>query len=158
METNPIEDPNGQTNSPPTKNLYGVRGWLLVLCIYLTIFVPLAYLASISDLKSSEFKSTRQALGLFCFGLYFITGILLWRKTKIGLILARAVCVVAALESFGAEFDALTSRIQRLDIIILTSFQLLVPVIWFVYLGWSRRVKVTFSKSRSETSQPPLPV
>ena len=181
----PIE---GQTSSlpggksTPDSPLVGVKGWLLVFCVLLTIVVPLlalwnlvsewAVVAHIAEGPYADYLSTIRlivvlnemvAIPLAAFGVY--AGIALWsvkpnavRIAKIGLVASLAYnllwpLVLEAVSDLPREIhNAMISELANGARNALISF-----AIWFTYLYRSKRVRATYFPSMAERDESRAP-
>lgn len=154
--------------SPPTERvseLYGVRGWLLLFCIWLTFLAPIGYLNEIGNigkviLDSQRFGvSTSGSLNFFLWFtvlayvalclISFTAGVALWTKSKIGVPSAHLYlrCMLASAWIIGLWGLGLIN--DDPDMLARLMFQVLwCTVLFFVgesYLLKSARVRATFS-------------
>jgi hypothetical protein len=127
-----------------------VRGWLLFLCILLTVWNPaaLAWLAA----SRVEGAGLASALAVVVLGIRLVVtsigvaaGLALWHKRAGAVALAKASLVLSALEAVGR----LSTRLGLSDAPPGTRLQLALAVIayngaWYFYLEKSRRVRATY--------------
>jgi len=134
----------------PVGELRGVGGWLLVFCIWVTIFDPLMDLRLLPYLR---YLSTNPMLllsfGLTAFGV--VIGILLWGGNRAGLMLLRAYFpVVAILSVFGlVRYLAAMQRVPFEPWFLWTLVSswgrvLVFLVVWVWYFRVSVRVRNTY--------------
>ena len=147
-------------------DLYGVRGWLLLLCIYLIIVMPLIAIlgaigmlqlaASAPDLRGTLISEGVSALALAGFAAY--AGWALYRMRPkavkiakaylitmlvlsiLGLILASAFAVSQAPDN--APLNTL-----RTSAMVAILWPAILSMAWLVYLQRSKRVRATFPKT-----------
>jgi hypothetical protein len=132
--TGPLVDPHA---APPKK----IGGWLLTLCVWMTVISPLFSFAGISDLQSDS--AIYLALGLIVFSL--VSGVFLWRGSSVGLVLTKTfLFVIIGLVSIGTISAVSNGRPNAVP---LAAVQLAVPIAWLVYLFASRRVRDTYRDS-----------
>ena len=128
-----MDTPTNQTDSAPK----GVGGWLLVLCIWMTIISPLFSFAKLHELGETEMYF---GLGLIVFSI--VSGILLWCGKQVGVVLVRTYLIIVLVLNLIVILTLVNQ--QRSDRVVLVLFQSAVPVAWLVYLSASKRVKATF--------------
>jgi hypothetical protein len=152
-------------------DLKGVGGWLLVLCLLLTVldpFVALSYLfaqtqeaAGISDLQVEVFRffvvQGALAIGLAVFSMY--AGLSLWKIAPKAIRTAQYYLMTEAAFSFLPFFLPALLGVSddfRSDVVV---FDLLNAVaatayasIWYAYLSRSRRVTNTYREEPEETT------
>ena len=116
--------------------LYGVGGWLLVLCIQLTIIGPLLSFAQLSATAITNFQWL-WGIVLILFSL--VTGILLWTKRRIGWQVANVF--FWSMSGLAWLFVFLDSSSQYISQAIAMS---VVSGIWLPYLNKSKRVLNTY--------------
>jgi|SRR5882672_8041716 len=127
---------------PP--ELYGVRGWLLFLCIVLMVFVPIGVLIELwSVWQRPSLTSAGQSAALLTTvvdvlvaGLAISAGSYLYRMRPVGVRLAQiffivrlVIAIAAALENRSAE----------------AVLAVVVSAAWLIYLFRSERVRVTYA-------------
>ena len=126
MNSNPPESaipPSG----PP---LVGVRGWLLACCLWFSLVEPvLTLLSSPRNTELDQFGVARSGI-VIC--LSVAAGVLMFFRKRIGVVLARAQCVVGVLFGVIAALNGAGAL-----------WHLIIPISWFVYLGRSKRVRQT---------------
>jgi hypothetical protein len=142
----------------------GVRGWLLLLCIYLTIIIPIYYLSlfrliyliltELNPVPSNQLLwIPDKLLDLNIMVFSFYPGICLWRvRTNAVKITKRFfICVIACkLTIMGVSLihGILTNPNSSIvTFIIGTYFDIIgiVPIVfWYAYLSKSKRVRVTY--------------
>jgi len=115
---------------PTAPSLVGVRGWLLVCCVWFSLIEPVfALLSSPGNTELDQFGVARSGVVI---GLSAAAGVLMFLKKRIGVVLARAQCVVGVLFGVIGTLNGVGGL-----------WQMVISVAWFVYLGRSRRVKQT---------------
>jgi hypothetical protein len=143
--------------------LRGVKGWLLLLCLLLTIFDPFVIIATLFVV--SDGMAARHDVGRDMFRLVLVTGVLkialavfslyagvsLWRILPRAVALARAYLVAVALSSVALLFlPALFGRAVTLSKALSQEdiFNVMLTVIyaflWLAYLARSKRVQATY--------------
>jgi drug/metabolite transporter (DMT)-like permease len=119
------------------KQLIGVQGWLLFLCVIMAILSPLTiFLNALST--NIPFVATIQVLYS---ALSVMSGVLLWRSKKIGLKMAKITLFVYV---GVVVLSGLAYQHESSYMVGLTLGAMVYPAIWFTYLTKSRRVKNTF--------------
>jgi len=141
----------------------GVKGWLLLLCLILTLVNPVA---SICNLYSS-FKITSPffnvypglrvititdvvlSMGIVCFSIY--AGISLWRIRPNGVAIAKAFlltfmgyAVTANILPFLAGLPANANEAMTAQAFIGVLRSAIFVFVWYIYLVKSKRVRATF--------------
>jgi hypothetical protein len=144
--------------------LYGVRGWLLVLCLYLMVFVPLLTVlglvgawqsaASSPALQSALIFEVLFELGLAVFALY--AGWALYRMRPNAVAIAKIYFIVTlTLGMLGVGFVLLGAVTQFSDRALANMLRgpavfavlryIIVSAAWLFYLERSMRVRTTYS-------------
>ncbi len=144
--------------------LRGVKGWLLLLCLALTVFDPSTVVISLFLLTDASRVYFEQhpaffrlvlvsgvcRLALAVFSLY--AGLSLWRVVPNGILLARRYFLAAVLYSvFSLFLPNLVGLPEDLakpmagEILFNAALTITYAMVWYLYLGRSRRVKATFS-------------
>ena len=145
-------------------DLKGIRGWLLVLCIYLLVVEPLRAVASLLLASQGGGSAAVQNALLFgaviqtaigAFSLY--TAIALFRASPNALNTAKIFFVImltvgvlsvgmVVLGMFSSSADSSVNSMVRGSAAVSTAvLQILIPGAWLVYLEQSRRVRATFA-------------
>ncbi len=132
-------------------------GWLLLLCLNLTVFLPFRFLraalawfegaASWPDSSLQNFAATiitlhYLGLAFFC----FVAGLWLWTYGPRALVAAKVFLIVypsISLAIFAAHFF-LGFAVRYNNVMALAIGPLLFSTVWFSYLTLSRRVKATY--------------
>ena len=145
----------------------GVGGWLLLLCLTLTIFRPLFTLIGLvsalntASLLSTQFPSfftfvvidTILSVGLMCFSIY--AGVALWTVKSGAVKIAKTYLLVfiayAVIENFLLFTVGLPSQS---DIVLEEGIKQIIRsaayfFVWYAYLTKSERVKATYSDDLS---------
>jgi hypothetical protein len=156
----PQEPPTGETI--PAK-YRGVRGWLLLFCVILTILNPLATLISVGgSIAMGSRAFTRYpgllratvidlvlSVALMAFSIY--SGVLLWRVRPGAVAMAKRflLCVigyyvVAAVLMFTAGLPASASARLTAEAAKNIIRGLIFSGIWYSYLQLSKRVRATY--------------
>jgi Protein of unknown function (DUF2569) len=146
----------------------GVGGWLLLLCLNLTIFSPLLTLSNLvgniktANLYSTQFPSlfnfvvinTILAVGLMCFCIY--AGVALWtvkngavKIAKTYLLVSLAVSVVEFLLLFTVKLPSKSYSILIGQGIRQIIRSVVYFAVWYAYLNKSERVKATYGDDMS---------
>jgi hypothetical protein len=148
-----------------TNHIKGVRGWLLIFCLSMTVrplitvytsAVQIPALASEADPKWILLLYYCLSVAIVCFGLY--SAFLLWtvsRKavsvTKVYLVAFLAYWILLALFPFLFPSDAQTTPLAKFFRIL--QKQLPVPIlyfsVWLAYLYRSKRVAITYAPELS---------
>ena len=153
-----------QSTNPPDGHgtaLYGVRGWLLLLCIYLIVVMPLfAILGAIGlSLQAARAPALRVALIsesvfailLACFAAY--AGLALYRMRPSAVKIAKAyfitilVLSILGLAMLGAAQTPGAGPFKALGTTVAVSWPAIVSAAWLVYLLRSKRVHANFAKT-----------
>ncbi|HPP05780.1 MAG TPA: DUF2569 family protein [Syntrophorhabdaceae bacterium] len=146
------------------KNQYtGVKGWLLLLCLSLTIFDPLSMLIHmflVSSLAKPFFHTHRNLfylifingvlnIALITYSIY--AGICLWRIYKGAVGTAKKYFIFLFLYSLISGFFPYLFGVSEIshkrlgdNNILNTILNMGYAVIWYVYLSVSKRVKNTY--------------
>jgi hypothetical protein len=137
-------------------SLQGVRGWLLFLCVILTIWNPLSVLAEIG--KQGRTIATASTLewcliALSAYGVY--AGVSLWRvaigavrKAQLYFYISVFVAVVfTAIALLSGSYNQALSNIVSIA----------GCSAWLAYLGDSKRVMATYSLHREPLQPQPVP-
>ena len=145
----------------------GVRGWLLLLCLGLTVFGPVRWLAEMllspqerqpwyDDLTLALYLNSLVGVGLLVFGM--TAGVFLWRVRPGAVLLAKVFLSVQAI--YALVWLALSFRLElpgaTLEELVLLRFgisSLAFFAVWFTYLHRSRRVNNTYDVSSSATAR-----
>jgi hypothetical protein len=126
-----------------------VRGWLLLLCILLTIWNPatLAFVAAgrVENASTTTFALTLLGIRVVVTGVGVAAGIALWHKRAVAVDLAKASLVLSALEVVGR----LSSRAGLSEAPPGVRLPLALALVvhngaWYLYLENSRRVRATY--------------
>jgi len=145
---------------PATDTPHGVGGWLLLLCLALTIGIPLLTAYNWSKVFSfgfSNFPWFSLGLSVVMASFSFIAGVLLWKVHPRGLPVAKAYFVteMALPVFFGARLliEMLSTRIEMSAWTIFAAFirPILMGLLGYLYLVRSRRVQATYSQARAAT-------
>lgn len=146
-------------------SLLGVKGWLLGLCIYLTILIPIVSLISLSLLiyiaanMSSIYNSIADVgkffllIGFWTVLLEVVSGILLWKRNSNGIILFKYTlittlalniisCIIMAGEGMRIANGDFFSTVGSIFRSLIRSVGFFI-IVW-QYLKLSRRVKQNF--------------
>ncbi len=130
--------PDGQ---PP--ELYGVRGWLLFLCIVLMVFVPIGVLIELwSVWQRASLTSTARSAAILTtvidvavVGLAIGAGSYLYRMRPIGVRLAQLFFVARLVLAIAAAVENRSAE-AVLAVVVSTA--------WLIYLFRSERVRLTY--------------
>jgi hypothetical protein len=127
-----------------------VRGWLLLLCILLTVWNPAALALVAASRVETGTASTLAlmllAVRLVVTGVGVAAGFALWHKRAGAVTLAKASLLLSALEGAGR----LSTRLGLSDAPPGTRLPLALALVvytaaWYLYLEKSRRVRATYS-------------
>lgn len=123
-----------------------VRGWLLVLCLLLTVWEPLslAWLASavLPQILDRPVALAVLALRVIVTAIGLAAGIALWRRRPHGVALAKAALVLSALTVlllYSTPYFP-TNRMPG-DAVPMATLLIGWNAVWFAYLTKSRRAK-----------------
>jgi hypothetical protein len=95
MKDNPQESSVPPSIPPSGPSLVGVRGWFLVCCVWFSLVEPaFTLLSSPGNTELDQFGMARSA---FVICLSVAAGVLMFLRKRIGVVLARAQCVVGVL-------------------------------------------------------------
>jgi Protein of unknown function (DUF2569) len=135
--------------------LYGVRGWLLFLCITLMVFLPIQIAAMLFVIFRSTTAASLQVLVLglpvviAANALGVVAGILLYREKPLGVRLAKIWCGLTILLSVLVVIGD-PQAVVNSPITVLRTAGL--QTAWLVYLYRSERVRNTYSRVRAENA------
>jgi hypothetical protein len=135
----------------PVPRYKGVRGWLLLFCISLTVFNPLSIIASLGAVSTSDmFHDFRLAfmadeiLSFIFAGLFIYVGTCLWRvrpgavkKAKVFLWCVVALNAILVLLTLMASLPSHDDRAKAIA-------SAIAALAWLAYLDSSKRVKATY--------------
>lgn len=122
-----------------TTKLADVGGWLLLFCVWFTMYVPARTIFPfISDPKTYWLAFCLALLSLF-------TGISVWKRTSKALLFARIMLVAFFCAGlFGLGIDIVSSGVR----FYYGPWELIVEaILWFLYFKKSKRVAATFGRS-----------
>lgn len=122
--------PQEAATPPSDPSLVGVRGWLLACCIWFSLIEPV--LTLLSSPGNSELDPFGVARSGFVICLSVAAGVLMFLRKRVGVVLARAQCVVGVVFGVIGVLNGAGAL-----------WHLIIPVSWFVYLGRSQRVRQT---------------
>lgn len=141
----------------------GVGGWLLLLCLSLTIFTPIARLVNLtegikySNTYSAQFSSLFNVLiidgllgiGVVCFSIY--AGFSLWTVKRNAVKIAKTCLFVFLVHSVIVVFLYFMAGLSSQDksTLLLQGTKMILPTViyfavWYAYLSNSKRVKATY--------------
>ncbi len=148
--------------------LYGVRGWLLLLCLYLMIVMPLiAVLGAIGALQRAATAPALQGalltevvLEIALAGLAAFAGWALYRMRPNAVKIAKVYFIIMlALSIFGLGILLATAPVLsqpqdnalfntlRAPATVASIRQAILSAVWLIYLQRSKRVRLTFPKA-----------
>ena len=126
------------TELPNDSKLFGVGGWLLFLCIWVTILWPLFTFAGVHRM-SEQWMYLFSGLIVFA----IVSGVFLWRAIPTGLVLVRTfLFTILALNLLSI----VSSGPAHPDLVPDALLQSAIPVAWLIYLHHSKRVRATYNK------------
>lgn len=142
----PAAAPPAMTTAPA-----GVGGWLLLLCILLTIILPCYVLSNL--LRTIRYAN--ESANYFFFGLDillliagFVAGLWLWQRKPKGVLLAKGVLIAHALFPIVTFITFFVRYGTSIGIGLFLSAYTILPVVislaWYFYLIRSRRVHNTY--------------
>ena len=134
------------TTSAETK-FVGVRGWLLFLCLCLTIFGPLAAFTTLHTLRDNEMYFS---LGLIVFSI--VTGVFLWCRQPVGVLLAKTY-FITVLVVHGLAIVSMVSRPEMSQEVFRILLNSPGHVAWLLYMFQSKRVRATYSPTHHADAQ-----
>jgi zinc-ribbon domain len=145
-------------HSTNSGNLNGVSGWLLLLCIALTLGIP--FLTAYNWVKFSsrgigQIPISSLAISIVMAAWSFTAGFLLWtiRPNAIRVAKAYFVAEMALPFVFGLRFliELLSSRVEMSGWTIFAVFfrPLILGLIGYLYLQRSERVRATYARAAS---------
>ncbi len=146
------------TSISPSNALHGVQGWLLLLCIALTIGIPLLTAYNWSKIFSygvTPFPWFSLGLSIVMALFSFFAGISLWTVRTNAVRIAKAYFITEMIVPFvfGARLliEVATSRVEMSAWNIFAVFvrPILMAVIGYLYLTRSKRVQATYGKTLS---------
>jgi hypothetical protein len=143
--------------------LYGVRGWLLVLCLYLMLLIPvLALLGLIGAWQSAPSSPALQSalalevvFELALAGFAFYAGLGLYRSRPNATSIAKVYFItiltlgllglgIVVVMSLSQRSDAALGNMLRGPAAFAAVREVLLSVVWLAYLERSRRVRATY--------------
>lgn len=148
-------------SSPISTELRGVGGWLLLLCIGLTVGIPLLTAFNWSRIigKGIEpFPWSSLVISIVMATFSFIAGFMLWRIHPKAVPVAKAyfIAEMALPIVFGARLliEMASSRIEMSPWTIFAVFfrPILMAVVGYLYLAKSKRVRATYSLAASASA------
>jgi hypothetical protein len=147
-------------------SLSGVRGWLLVLCLYLMVLIPaLAILGLIGAWQKAPSSPTLQSalvmeavFELALAGFAFYAGLMLYRLRTNAASIAKVYFItiltlgllglgIVVLASLGQRSDVAFGNMLRGPAAFAAVREVLLSLLWLVYLERSRRVRATYPRS-----------
>ncbi|MBN2458705.1 DUF2569 family protein [Candidatus Woesearchaeota archaeon] len=143
---------------------YGVKGWLLVLCIILTIIIPLLRSTTLASSLREEvgypsFHNPQEkalvildsllVVALIIFSLYAGLGLWLRRKGAVGIAKAfMLICIAYGLLTLTypliGGFSSYTNSALIILLLKQTAYYLAFFGFWYAYLCRSKRVEATY--------------
>ena len=153
---------------PQASQYVGVRGWLLLLCLALTVFSPIAtvfflvanyqgaaqYFEQFPGLRLIGQIDIVLSVGMMAFSVY--AGVGLWRKKHNAVRIAKAYLwtylgysIVASGLPFAAGLPSSTHEAMIIEVVKNLFRALLFFALWYAYLNGSKRVKATFPAGSS---------
>jgi hypothetical protein len=133
---------------------YGVRGWLLFLCIIMMVILPLQMvLIAIAAFGASEPSVLGGGFLTLLFavnGVGFVAGVLLYRENPLGLRLAKIWFAFRILLTGGIALLNPAATLTEFPIEAL--FSVAIPSAWLIYLYRSERVWNTYSRVHAESA------
>jgi hypothetical protein len=147
----------------PERRLHGVHGWLLVLCLYLMVLVPvLAVLGLLGAWQGATRSPTLQnalffeaafefALAVFA----FYAGLALYQKRPNAIVIAKIYFIVmltlgvlvlgiVLLGLVGQFSDPALAKQLRGPAMVAALRQIILSGVWLLYLERSKRVRATY--------------
>jgi hypothetical protein len=157
-----------QAQHTPDRQLEGVRGWLLLLCVVLTFVAPMRILGQVAEnsvvlagilnveLRHATERDSQIQLGIAL--LSFVAGVSLWCGSKHGVSLAVALFVISiTYSSVGQFLNYGDFAVEHFDVIASQAIApLATSLIWLAYLARSRRVHQTYYEDEYGNSKSPL--
>jgi hypothetical protein len=142
-------------------DLHGVRGWLLLLCIYLIIVMPLFAILGAVGLLLQAASAPGLRVALLSVGVFEIllagfagyAGLALYRTRRNAVKIAKAYFItILALSILGWGMLAAAQAqspglFKGLGMTIAVSWPAILSAAWLVYLRHSNRVRVNFPKT-----------
>ena len=132
------------TSIPKEKS--GVRGWLLLLCILLTVVKGFGFLVTLVQAIGHSETSLLYGFYALYFALGTLAGVLLWAKARIAVTFAKSYYVIQpyAVSLFWIRMMTIdpSTTSQGPSVIIQAA---VFSVVWFSYLTFSRRVRNTYN-------------
>lgn len=142
-------------------DLYGVRGWLLLLCIYLAIVMPLFAILGAIGLLLQAASAPGLRVALISVGVFEIllasfaayAGLALYRTRRNAVKIAKAYFItILALSILGWGMLAATQAqnaglFKGLGMTVAVSWPAILSMAWLIYLQRSKRVRATFPKT-----------
>ena len=144
--------------NPGSSDLYGVRGWLLILCIFLAVAIPLLTAYNWSKLFAfhvSPFPWFSLILSIVMALFSFFAGISLWTIRSNAVRIAKAYFIAEMVMPFlfGARLliEITSGRVEMSPWNIFAVFvrPILMGLIGYFYLARSKRVHATYGDAAS---------
>jgi len=127
----------------------GVKGWLLVYCLTLTMLGP-AFVVINFSAEPSRFTNPSGLMETIRIAYGMVVGILLWTRRPISLLLLKVYFIIIAAQFalFSLDMVALSLR-QHSSVFLAPTFPALaigagITLLWFAYFRKSVRVRNTF--------------
>jgi hypothetical protein len=148
---------------PEAKTPVGVGGWLLLLCISLTILSPIRLVADFNSVRRQlaphiAFEPAYRTLIFGCgvlnlsvaVGLFVAGSMLWWRRPRAvraaKIALSYYVCSLGPMSilSYLAGLPPEIAKVWSVTILKTIPLAVVYPLIWFLYLSYSKRVRATY--------------
>ena len=158
-----VNDPAGTRLLPAEPEYKGVRGWLLLFCLSLTVFSPLLTIGSLGVGYSESSKYLDQytglriinlidiilSLGIMAFSIYAGAGLWSIRPGAVQMAKRYLLCflgyhAVAAILPFMAGLPSASIDAMIMPVAQNTLRGVIYFAVWYSYLNNSKRVKATF--------------
>lgn len=158
-----VNDPAGTRLLPTEPEYKGVRGWLLLFCLSLTVFSPLLTIGSLGVGYSESSKYFGQfpglriinvidiilSLGIVAFSIYAGAGLWSIRPGAVQMAKRYLLCflgyhAVAAILPFMAGLPSASIDAMIMPVAQNTLRGVIYFAVWYSYLNNSKRVKATF--------------
>ncbi|MGB7622063.1 MAG: DUF2569 family protein [Terriglobia bacterium] len=152
-----------RSEAPKASQYTGVRGWLLLFCLALTVFGPLVtvfflvanyqgaaqYFEQFPGLRMISQVDILLSVAVMAFSVY--AGVALWRKKQNAVRIAKAYLwtylaysIVASGLPFTAGLPSSAQEAMIVEVLKNLFRSLLYFAVWYSYLNGSKRVKATF--------------
>ena len=146
---NPVQQP-GPSTAVTVSHYVGVRGWLLFLCVSLTILSPLGSLILTPVGLLPGNKTTIAILLILVNAFSIYAGVELWKRRPGAVAIAKAFLIVNVIFQLWLGYRiSLLPDFQPIGYVRILFSTGIFFAVWYSYLTWSKRVEATYSGSRN---------